>query len=68
MLIKTGRFSSADNLKNRYRLAISGIWKPHCQPEATLRNSVGTLGLLLKELTDGQFETTCCTSGYATLA
>jgi hypothetical protein len=54
------------NLKKRRRFALEGIWKPHCQPFAILRNSVGTFGLLLKPFAEGHFEMTCCTSGYNT--
>ena len=52
-------YTQTYSLKNRILFAESGIWNPHCHPEATLRSSVGTLALLLNEFTDGQFETTC---------
>lgn len=53
------RSNATYSLKYLLRLADSGIMNPHCHPEATLRSSVGTLGLLLTELTEGQLDTTC---------
>jgi hypothetical protein len=59
----------ADNLKNLHRLDDSGIWKPHCQPVATFRSSVGTLGLLFRvSPAEGQVDMTCCTLGYSVSA
>lgn len=48
-----------NSLKNRCRFAFSGISKPHCQPLACFRSSVGTLRLLFAESAAGQVETTC---------
>ena len=60
----TGGGGGSYILKNRIRFADSGIWNPHCHPEATFLSSVGTLTLLLNELIDGHSDTTCCTLGY----